>query len=73
MNPFIWNTLGIALLLGAFIAVLILGKTVLVPIAFAFFCAFLLRPGVNKLQSKKFPKPAAILVMLIALIIGITI
>jgi predicted PurR-regulated permease PerM len=73
MNPFIWNTLGIALLLGAFIAVLILGKTVLVPIAFAFFCAFLLRPGVNKLQSKKFPKPAAILVMLIALIIGIAI
>lgn len=71
MKPIIWDTLGIIWLIITAIGVLLFAKTILIPIALAFFCAFLLRPGVNKLRSIKIPNIAAILIMLLSLIIGI--
>ncbi len=62
---------GGVLLVVAFVALLVVLRGVLAPLFFAFLIAYVLDPAVDKLETFRLPRAAAIVVLLILLLTGL--
>ncbi len=68
------NPLITVICIAAFVAILILGKMLLIPLVLALLFSFFLLPMVRRLERKNFPRIASILIMIVlclGLVVGI--
>ena len=68
---FLWDPLVILWFSITIIFILIIGKSILIPIVIALLLAFFLRPAARKLESWRWPRALAHVLLIISLIIGV--